>query len=77
MRSEPTRAALFCLIGLILAAVMILSSCSVQRLERIHTLEANNLLEQYYETQWNKENNQPGEVRAARQEIRAYLHEQK
>ena len=77
MRSEPTRAVLFCMIGIILAAMMLLSSCSVTRLERVHTLEANNLIEDYYHTQWNKENNQPGEVRAARQEIKQYLKERR
>jgi hypothetical protein len=33
----------------------------------------NNLLESYYETVWNPENNLPGEKKQAKKEIKIYL----
>lgn len=33
----------------------------IRKAEKIHTLEMTNLLESYFETVWNKENNKPGE----------------
>lgn len=62
---------------LILAAIaagIALGSCSpIRQAENIRTVEANNVLESYYETVWNKENNAPGERRQARKEVKEYV----
>ena len=43
-------------------ALIVLSSCSIQkRAAKVHTLEMNNLLDRYYETVWNPENNTKNE----------------
>ena len=54
--------------------LFVVSSCSsVHRLEKVRTTEANNLLESYYETVWNPENNRPGEQDSIKREIKSYL----
>jgi len=73
MRSpDPIRSVLAVIIGLGLA-IILLTSCSVRRIEQVRTLEANNLAEKYYHTVWDKENNQRGERARVRKEIRHYL----
>lgn len=79
MRNETTRGAIFALIGLIIAAVLLLSSCTIQRASLVHTLEMNNLLDSYHETKWNAENNRPGErdsiKHVIKQSLKNYRHE--
>ena len=77
MRTDNLRTAAALIIGVALAIISLVSCSPIRQIERVHTLEANNLLDRYYETQWNRENNQPGEVRQARQAIRTYLHDNK
>ncbi len=53
---------------------IVFCSCSmIHKAEKVQTLEANNLLESYYETIWNPENNLPGEKKQAKKEIKIYL----
>jgi len=57
-----------------LLIVILFSSCSViHKAEKVQTLEANNLLESYYETIWNPENNLPGEKKQCKKDIKNYL----
>ena len=54
------------------------AGCSLERRAvRIGTVEANNRVEAYRETTWNRENNRPGEERAARMELRQFVKENK
>lgn len=75
MRSaDTTRSALAILLGLTIAIIIPTSCSAISRVEKIHTLEANNLAEKYHEAAiWNRENNQPGECQQVRREMRMYL----
>ncbi len=59
---------------LILIFAILFSGCSViHKAEKIPTREANDLLDIYFETVWNPENNLPGEKRQCKKEIKKYL----
>ncbi len=59
---------------LILIFAILFSGCSaIHKAEKVKTLEANNLLDIYFETVWNPENNLPGEKRQCKKDIKNYL----
>lgn len=62
--------------ALLLSTLLTLSACSLERRAvRIGTPEANELVEAYRHTTWNRDNNRPGEERTARRELRRYVRE--
>lgn len=78
MRTETTRSIIAALIGISVAIIMLMQSCTiVHKAEKINTLEINNALEAYYETIWNAENNYPGERRDARKQLGVVVHSYK
>ena len=74
MRSETTRSILFLTAGMIVALILLLSSCNViRRAERSANPEIRETLESWYITKENPENNYPGEVDSIRRELRNQL----